>query len=84
MYLYTQAAKCGADAALVVTPAYVKPSQQGLVKFYEAVADGGALPVVLYNVRARRRLAPPFTLDTRLDLKKIASHIPRPKSQYYR
>lgn len=35
---------------LVVTPAYVKPSQQGLVKFYTMIADQGALPLVLYNV----------------------------------
>lgn len=46
-----QAAEMGADAVLVVTPAYVKPSQKGLVKFYKTVADDGALPVVLYNVR---------------------------------
>lgn len=39
---------------LVVTPAYVKPSQNGLVKFYEMVADQGALPVVLYNVSPAR------------------------------
>lgn len=45
-----QAAECGADAVLVMTPAYVKPSQKGMVKFFEIVADQGALPVVLYNV----------------------------------
>ncbi|CAN0381043.1 unnamed protein product, partial [Ectocarpus fasciculatus] len=48
-----QAAERGADAVLVVTPAYVKPSQQGLVKFYSMIADQGALPVVLYNVPGR-------------------------------
>lgn len=48
-----QAAEVGADAVLVVTPAYVKPSQKGLKKFYEIVADEGALPMVLYNVRQR-------------------------------
>ncbi|CAM9456179.1 unnamed protein product [Scytosiphon promiscuus] len=48
-----QAAERGADAVLVVTPAYVKPSQLGLVKFYEMIADQSAVPVVLYNVPSR-------------------------------
>ena len=48
--LASQAEERGADAVLVVTPAYVKPSQRGLVEFYTMVADRGGLPVVLYNV----------------------------------
>lgn len=48
-----RAQACGADAALVVTPYYVRPTQDGLLRHYSEVADHGGLPVVLYNVPSR-------------------------------
>ena len=43
----------GADAALVVTPYYVRPTQQGLLRHFTEVAEHGGLPIVMYNVPSR-------------------------------
>ncbi|MFC5435460.1 4-hydroxy-tetrahydrodipicolinate synthase [Rhodanobacter umsongensis] len=43
----------GADAALVVVPYYVRPTQEGLYRHYLEVAEHGGLPLLLYNVPSR-------------------------------
>jgi 4-hydroxy-tetrahydrodipicolinate synthase len=47
------AKQLGADAVLCVTPYYLKTTQQGLIKFYQHIADWSELPVILYNVPSR-------------------------------
>ena len=51
--LIQHAERVGADAALVVTPYYNKPTQAGLIAHYTALHDCCSLPIVIYNIPGR-------------------------------
>ena len=51
--LIQHAEKAGADAALVVTPYYNKPTQEGLYQHFKAMHDAANLPIIIYNIPGR-------------------------------
>jgi 4-hydroxy-tetrahydrodipicolinate synthase len=68
-HLAAQAAAAGADALLVVTPYYSKPTQAGLLAHFAAVADTTDLPCMLYDIPGRS--AVPIDTET---LVRLAEH----------
>ena len=47
------AEKIGADAALIVTPYYNKPTQEGLYQHFKAINDNCSIPIIIYNIPPR-------------------------------
>ena len=71
--LTKHAEKAGADAVLVVTPYYNKPTQEGLYQHYKAINDSCGIPMIIYNIPSRSVID--MTVDTMaklFELKNIA------------
>ena len=51
--LTKHAEKAGADGALIVTPYYNKPTQEGLYQHYKSINDNTSLPIIIYNIPGR-------------------------------
>lgn len=64
------ATKAGADALLVVTPYYIRPSQRGLVAYYEDIGKRTDLPMLLYHIPGRAAVS--VEIDT---LRQIADKV---------
>ncbi|MEK7774066.1 MAG: 4-hydroxy-tetrahydrodipicolinate synthase, partial [Deltaproteobacteria bacterium] len=71
--LTKHAQKAGADAALLITPYYNKPTQRGLFEHYKKVAEEASIPLILYNVPGRTSVNMlPETVARLSEIKNIA------------
>jgi 4-hydroxy-tetrahydrodipicolinate synthase len=71
--LTRKAQDAGADAALLITPYYNKPTQEGLYQHYRAVAEAVDIPIILYNVPGRTSVnLLPQTVERLARIKNIA------------
>ncbi len=72
--LTTHAKKAKADAALIITPYYNKPTQEGLYRHYKKIAEDVDIPLVLYNVPGRTGVNMlPQTVARLSEIKNIAA-----------
>ena len=65
------AEKSGVDAALVVTPYYNKPTQEGLQAHFKKIAESTSLPIIIYNIPGRSIVD--MTIDTMSVLSNISN-----------
>ena len=82
--LTMHAEKAGADAALVVTPYYNKPTQHGLYSHFEAISKATTLPIIIYNIPGRsivdmntKTMRDLFKIKNIVGVKDATSDIPR-------
>ena len=71
--LTRHAESAGADAALVVTPYYNKPTQKGLYSHFEAISKSTKLPIIIYNIPGRSIVD--MNIETMTELSKIKNII---------
>ena len=69
--LSQEAEKMGADALLIVTPYYIKPTAEGLVQYYRSLADDFSLPWMIYHIPGRAGVS-----MTPESVEEIASDVP--------
>ena len=82
--LTRHAESTGADAALVVTPYYNKPTQKGLYSHFEAISKSTKLPIIIYNIPGRsivdmstETMKSLFKIENIVGVKDATSNIPR-------
>ena len=82
--LTRHAESAGADAALVVTPYYNKPTQKGLYSHFEAISKNTKLPIIIYNIPGRsivdmstETMKSLFKIENIVGVKDATSNIPR-------
>ena len=73
VHMTRYAAKAGADAVLVVTPYYNRPTNKGIYLHYKAVSESANIPIILYNIAGRtgRNIEPDLMARLASDLKNI-------------